>query len=187
MYRSLLDIKCPGVSNFPTVSVWRKIVPSKICFFMWSVAHNKILMQDRMKRQGWNLASRCELCCKEEETANHLLAECTYTKQVWNIIKRICRHLRFPLGNNIDTTLKNWLVDIPDGMEGWFSYCALHVVSWFIWIERNSRIFNGDMRDPDHTAGKTLKSVVGWGVANRKIDNRSAASWLRDCSRQIHG
>ncbi|CAI0448108.1 unnamed protein product, partial [Linum tenue] len=40
MYRALMENRCPGFSAFPADSVWRKIVPSKICFFIWTVAHN---------------------------------------------------------------------------------------------------------------------------------------------------
>ncbi|CAL1369899.1 unnamed protein product [Linum trigynum] len=117
MYRTLLEDRCPGVPHFPAESVWRKIVPSKICIFIWTVAHNSILTQDKLQKRGWNLANRCDLCYMNEETTAHLLADCNFTKQVWSIIRRSCKPSVFPSGNDLDSILKNWPTDTPDCME----------------------------------------------------------------------
>ncbi|CAL1389265.1 unnamed protein product [Linum trigynum] len=132
MYGTLSKLKCPGVSDFPSASVWRKLIPAKISFFIWTVAHGKILMVDMLQKHGWSLANRCELCYRDAETADHLFTSCSFTQQVWSLIMRSCNKIIFRFSGNIGSIIKDWQRDVPDCLDGWFYYCALNAVSWFI-------------------------------------------------------
>ncbi|CAL1379586.1 unnamed protein product [Linum trigynum] len=82
MYRFLTDGRFSGVSSFPSDSVWRNCIPSKINAFMWMVAHKRILTLDNIQKRGCSIANRCCLCCREEESVDHLFASCEFGKEV---------------------------------------------------------------------------------------------------------
>ena len=59
-----------------------KTIP-KIDMYAWLIAHGSILMEDNLKKSGFQAPSQCALCHVEEETINHLLLECVFAKEVW--------------------------------------------------------------------------------------------------------
>jgi hypothetical protein len=69
--------------------IWRKIWSSslwpKVSTFLWLVAHKKILMWDQLLRKGYVDPSRCILCCENEETQDHILRNCSFTRQLWDL------------------------------------------------------------------------------------------------------
>ncbi|CAL1377504.1 unnamed protein product [Linum trigynum] len=174
-----MESKNLGVPNFSANSVWRKIVPAKICFFIWTVAHRKILTIDMLQKRGWSLANRCTLCCKDEESIHHLLISCSFTHHVWNLIRRRCNLNNLPISDDIAFTIKEWPLDVPKCGDGWLCYYAFHATCWFIWLERNSRIFSDIMKSPDQIARRILMNVAGWFVAKEKVDRTATAAWLR--------
>ncbi|CAN1799352.1 hypothetical protein LINPERHAP1_LOCUS22080 [Linum perenne] len=113
---------------------------SEVQSFVWMAWYKKIATIDNLQRRGMQLTNMCVLCCKDLETVNHLLLTCEFATNVWN---RISSGLSI-FGPN--------LVDITEFVLGWkgmncnpnFSVvmkCLLHATLWFIWIERNNRIF----------------------------------------------
>lgn len=60
--------------------------PTRVAAFVWILAHNACLTQDRLKKIGFSSRNRCYLCEKDEETANLLFLQCTVTTQLWGLI-----------------------------------------------------------------------------------------------------
>ena len=67
----------------PLDCIWRTWAPNKCRFFMWLVAHNKCWTADRLARRGLQHHQKCLLCDQEEETINHLLVSCVFSRQFW--------------------------------------------------------------------------------------------------------
>jgi len=67
--------------NFPSIP--------KIDHFAWTLTHNSILTFDNLNKRGWEGPSRCPLCKHKEETPEHLLLECEFSKEVWGLITGI--------------------------------------------------------------------------------------------------
>ena len=67
-------------------TIWRAWAPPKCKFFVWLVTHDRVWTSDRLMRRGCPHSPSCPLCRNAPETALHLLAECRYTKRVWNLI-----------------------------------------------------------------------------------------------------
>jgi hypothetical protein len=55
-------------------------------FFMWLVAHNKCWTADRLAKKGLPHPEHCPLCSQEEETIDHLLVSCVFSRQAWFIV-----------------------------------------------------------------------------------------------------
>jgi hypothetical protein len=65
--------------------VWRfKCIP-KIDMFIWTLAHNAILTGDNLKKKGWEGPTRCPFCVSKEETVAHILLNCSFAREVWNL------------------------------------------------------------------------------------------------------
>ena len=62
---------------FPHQLIWRNWIPTKMGFFAWEASWGKVLTLDQLKKRGRDLANRCFLCGKDEETIDHLLLHCS--------------------------------------------------------------------------------------------------------------
>lgn len=78
-YRILMDVppKWEKVGK-----VWVKNLISKIGFLSWVAIQNKILTLDNLRKRGFSLANKCTLCNYQEETINHLLLHCEFSKEL---------------------------------------------------------------------------------------------------------
>jgi len=63
--------------------IWKSWAPGKCKFFMWTVAHNRCWIADRLAKRGLNHPPNCPLCDQVGETIDHLLVSCVFTRQFW--------------------------------------------------------------------------------------------------------
>jgi hypothetical protein len=61
-------------------------MPLKVKLFCWLMFENKILTWDNLTKRGMIGPSRCALCGAKEESLNHLMVDCLFTKDIWNSI-----------------------------------------------------------------------------------------------------
>ncbi|OVA07625.1 Reverse transcriptase zinc-binding domain [Macleaya cordata] len=80
--------------------VWRKEIPSKVSFFIWSAARNAIPTIDNLRRRGIVFINKCYVCNMSEESARHLLLHCPTTMAVWNYFIKAA-NMQWVQGNNI--------------------------------------------------------------------------------------
>ncbi|XP_049406058.1 uncharacterized protein LOC125869643 [Solanum stenotomum] len=55
----------------------------KAVFIMWVQLHAKMLTKDRLRKWGLEINPTCVLCNQEDETWDHLFAQCEFTMHVW--------------------------------------------------------------------------------------------------------
>lgn len=65
--------------------VWKSKTPEKIKIFLWFILNNAILTKDNMIKRKWPGDPMCYFC-QQDETATHLLFQCSVAKAVWAII-----------------------------------------------------------------------------------------------------
>jgi len=76
-----------GATQFdPWERIWKSWAPGKCKFFLWTAAHNRCWTADRLAKRGLNHPPKCPLCDQIEETIDHLLVSCVFTRQFWFII-----------------------------------------------------------------------------------------------------
>jgi hypothetical protein len=63
--------------------IWEGWALGKCRFFIWTAAMNRILTADALLRRGLENEYFCPLCIRNLEMPLHLLAECTWTRQMW--------------------------------------------------------------------------------------------------------
>ncbi|CAN1254609.1 Putative ribonuclease H protein At1g65750 [Linum perenne] len=138
---SLISDKFPGSLAFPHEVIWLNGVPPKVQAFCWMVSHSKIASLDNLQKRGFQLANRCVLCSANLESINHLFLRCDFVRCVWN---RISSALSIfgPFGENVNDVFMGW-----KSMNCSFNFLGgsrfvLHAFMWFVWLERNDRVFN---------------------------------------------
>ncbi|CAN1792638.1 Putative ribonuclease H protein At1g65750 [Linum perenne] len=159
--RVLISERFRAVPEFPEIAVWKKEVPTKIQGFVWMVWHGKIASIDNLQKRGMVLVNWCALCERDLESINHLFIHCSFTSSVWG---RVSSKLSLygPRNAGVRDLIEAW-----KGMNSTSTFpvaprVLLHGVFWFIWLERNARIFNDVRLSDKRVADQILCNIGRW-------------------------
>lgn len=148
--------------------LWKASAPPKVKFFFWLAIHNRCWTAARRKKRGLQDCDLCALCHQAPETMNHLLTDCVYTREVW---ARLRAAISLPQPALAETTaVDQWLGErklIPKHLRRGFDALFL-LVSWMIWKERNSRIFEWSATMPAWLPPKIFEHGNAWIAAGFK-------------------
>lgn len=126
---------------------WNRVISHKhnakiMSFCIYKITMQRLPMNDRLSRWGFQLDKLCPLCLKEEETHQHLFFACKYSRSV-------ASHFWQKMG------LSNWfqriflrLLDIVNYLFPLktLAYCFAFVLAvtiiYHLWSERSRRIFD---------------------------------------------
>jgi hypothetical protein len=124
-----------GVTPVNIHSVWKIKVPPKIHFFLWLIAHNKLLTRDNLSKRQHVDDLTC-LFCNEEETCNHLFYDCVVVSAAWAEVKRITKiSTDFHYFSDVADL---WNYDKKIKLVNMMHVALLRV----IWLMRNDICFN---------------------------------------------
>lgn len=130
-----------GYNTLINLEKWEKVeIPLKLCwdstclpkagFFLWLAFQNRILTQDRLQKFGFSGPSRCILSKIEEESVDHLLYNCVYSKTCWEwLVKNL--NWSSPLPRTFEDLLKGWPYKACGGVYSklWNIFPSMLVVS----------------------------------------------------------
>ncbi|GJV88494.1 reverse transcriptase domain, reverse transcriptase zinc-binding domain protein [Tanacetum coccineum] len=125
------------------------------------ITENSIIMENH-KLKAWDKVNPdkrvCSLCEGQEDSHEHLFFECSFSKQIWQQVK--C----YAGLSGSDFSIDNIIQDIiPFAMKrSSKSICAKLVVaaaSFFIWQERNNRLFRSEKRSVDNVVACIFNTV----------------------------
>ncbi|XP_021986803.1 uncharacterized protein LOC110883323 [Helianthus annuus] len=124
--------------------VWNKWASSKSNMFAWRAIDNNIPTAAALGGRGLILQNnRCRMCDTEEETADHVLLQCSFAKQIWEAVLGWVKCSEINLGES----LKQVLHGVNDLQRGRNKRKIIHAVVlqtiWRLWKVRNDKIFNG--------------------------------------------
>jgi hypothetical protein len=147
-----------GVLPISVHSVWKVKVPPKIHFFLWLIAHNKLLTRDNLvKRQ--NVDDLTCLFCNEEESCSHLFCDCVVFSATWSELKRL-NNISLDLHHISDIT-NLWNHDKKFKITNMILDAHLRV----IWLLRNDMCFNRTNWPGMQTLWRKLAFLLAqWGV-----------------------
>lgn len=138
--------------NLPKVEwshvVWFTQCTPKLAFILWLAIQGKLLTQDRMMvwYQGDEL--KCSLCNKCIDSHQHLFFECEFSDKVWKEMKakgkfmESCHDLNSVVCYIANGGNKNNIWSIVNKI-------ITAAVVYFLWNERNKRMFQDSKRDVD--------------------------------------
>lgn len=153
-------------------AVWRCWAPLNCKLFMWLALQGRILTSDRRARHGLQEdPSDCILGDQVEESANHLLVQCVYARQVWFqcfIWMKIPPELIPTQHDRLEDCWSQTRAAIPKLYRRGFD-SLVSLVCWSIWKHRNARVFsNGEIRNERSLSDRILSDIKVWAMAGAR-------------------
>jgi hypothetical protein len=106
------------------LDVWKWQIPLRIKLFSWLLFENKILTWDNLSKRGFCGPSRCVLCGEEEESINHLMVYCSFSKDVWEFILNVFQIQRVWGCGQLNECFQVWVKE----MEMWKELSLFHLL-----------------------------------------------------------
>lgn len=123
----------------------------------------KLKTQDKLKQ--WEVGDstdlnllRCALCKVVPDSHEHLFFECSFSSKVWKLVTRKAG-LQVVLPKLTDIT--SWLLPISlcNSIESIVSCLVFAASSYYIWQERNNRLYSKDTRREEHVCDIVMEIV----------------------------
>nr|XP_043625498.1 uncharacterized protein LOC122596919 [Erigeron canadensis] len=151
------DLRC----NWPTVEwkdvVWFKQLVPRHAFMLWLALQEKLMTQDRIAR--WKqISMQCSLCRNGIESHKHLFFKCKFTEEIWNRLSS----LRWNMKDHTDLQDIVQEIKVSRGRNNFgvvVNKLILAAAIYYIWQERNHRIFQDKERNEEAISNIIKESV----------------------------
>jgi len=135
-----------GATSFrPWERIWKSWAPNKCKFSMWLAAHNRCWIADHLTRRNLPYLEHCPLCDQTEETIDHLLVSCVFTRQAWfRILHKLGLQALTPKVETV--SFDEWWETTSNRVEGQVQQGLNSIIilgAWSIWNHRNRCVFDG--------------------------------------------
>ena len=133
---------------------------------------DRVWCADRLQRRGLPNDYFCPLCVRNLETSFHLLWHCLEARRIWGTAADWygCAALdpnTWPDGNHSQTYWSHILnATSAEHKKGVRSLTIL--ISWELWLERNSKVFHKKMAAPSAVLHAVRKSLESWRLAGAR-------------------
>ncbi|XP_071695192.1 uncharacterized protein [Rutidosis leptorrhynchoides] len=140
----------PRAAHVPWYSVvWFSRCIPRHAFVLWLLMGERLKTQDRLK--AWEIHHGaiivCPLCNLVPDTHDHLFFSCPFASQVWTLV---LQHIDFPISSHAWKDFALLLSPFAKRNIARFVIIKLLFAAsvYFIWQERNRRIFKKGNRSP---------------------------------------
>ncbi|XP_056847407.1 uncharacterized protein LOC130498081 [Raphanus sativus] len=152
---------------------WKLRCPPKLQHFIWQVIKGIIPVANNLRTRGINCDLRCSLCGAEEESINHVFFECPPAIQVWALSKIPSAPGFFP-GLSVFSNIDYLFWRLPKDSDFRFFPWIL----WYIWKNRNSKIYTNRSGDPQEILRKAEVEAVIWADAQLMVPATNQTSHM---------
>ncbi|GJZ53701.1 RNA-directed DNA polymerase, eukaryota, reverse transcriptase zinc-binding domain protein [Tanacetum coccineum] len=132
---------------------WHKLVwftqsiPSHM-FVVWLAIHERLQTQDRMLKWNKDPNLKCPLCEVSCDSHQHLFFQCTFSKEIWSVfLRRMQSNCKAHNWKDIVSVLANEYKD--RSIKSVVGRLMFGACVYYIWQERNTRLFAKEKRDKD--------------------------------------
>ncbi|CAN0884339.1 LINE-1 retrotransposable element ORF2 protein [Linum grandiflorum] len=174
---ALMLIKFPGSEVFPSTTIWISTIPTKVCCSSWMASLNAIATIDNLRKRGMMVPNRCSLCCMAEESVGHLLLHCPFSSKVWSFFAQTIG-VHGPLPRDVLGLMKGWKEGLGTSCFAQFRKVLHQAVLWYLWLERNRRIFDDRTCSEIQTAWKIAFNISRWLQAHKVVSSTECSKWL---------
>ncbi|KAK1597004.1 hypothetical protein QYE76_048296 [Lolium multiflorum] len=140
--------------------IWQSKGTPKSKLFVWLAAQHRIWTSDRRLRHGLQAhSSPCFLCLQEEDTAELILVQCVFAREVWHLCRQALR-LNFEIPTT-DSTIQSWWTRerarFSNKDRKWFDGLVCTVCHG-VWKNRNAYCFHNVQRQ--HTVHTLVARIL---------------------------
>ncbi|XP_024964671.1 uncharacterized protein LOC112504947 [Cynara cardunculus var. scolymus] len=134
--------------SYPVVpwykSVWFSGHIPKHAFCLWLACQRRLPTQDRLLWKDEPPDLECSLCGQSVDSHAHLFFQCTFARKVWDNVLRIVDLTTMPY---VWDQILETISDSNHRPKRLKQKLAVATSVYFIWQERNRRLFTGDRRN----------------------------------------
>lgn len=109
--------------------LWHPAIPPSRSFLFWRFLHDKVPTDDKLKKTGMLITSRCGHCGACEETTNHLFLSCPFAQQLWLRVFGIFLRLEISLITSISQSMSKQAKDMM--------FSVIINLIWYLWCSWN--------------------------------------------------
>ncbi|KAJ0954953.1 hypothetical protein HanRHA438_Chr00c04g0845041 [Helianthus annuus] len=129
----------------------------------------------------------CPLCSYDRDSRDHLFFRCTYSAEVWGLVRDMA-----DMGNvdNSWSSIIQWIEGHAqsNSLESIVSNLLVAASTYFLWQERNSRLFSRDRRNANVLSKIIIETVrlklMGFRVGGDVKQKRLLDKW-RDWKQNV--
>ncbi|CAN1254586.1 LINE-1 reverse transcriptase homolog [Linum perenne] len=180
-YQLLCSQEYPGWCDFPESTIWKRGVPTKIAGLVWQVFHRRVSTMDNLHKRGLIGPNFCVMCRADLESVSHLFLSCTFASRVWTIFS-FKLAIWGPFPSEVQVFIHSWQAGNLSRRLRPFEEVAIHAIFWFLWLERNDRIFRDIKRSPRQVLWKAILAMGRWLRAAGSILVDELHTWLSSWS-----
>ena len=139
--------------------IWYRGHVPRYSMTLWLASKGRLSTMDRPQMCNLNVSKLCSLCGEENENHEHLFSTCSYTATVWKIIATKAQ-IQWHTGSWEDLLM--WAAQQFSSIKGLSNLIAKHCVAttvYFLWTERNNRIFNSHQKPHGILAQEVISQV----------------------------
>ncbi|PWA40208.1 hypothetical protein CTI12_AA564980 [Artemisia annua] len=140
--RAIIDSKLLGQTG--TKLCWNNLVPSKINILAWRIRNYRLPTRANLDKRGIDLHSiLCPLCEEKIEDEDHLFALCTFSRNIWDLIRKWWGLDAIPLDGalNVLDLADDGDLNLGERTSSFFDVVVLCAIGW-IWRARNLLVFH---------------------------------------------
>ena len=126
---------------------------------LWLASMGRLSTMDRPHMANIADNNQCFFCGVETESHRHLFLQCSYSAGVW---QTITSHTTMYWPNLQWEQLLNWAANHYSNRKGFNSILMRHTIAiavYFIWKERNCRVFQGDQKPASVLAREVIMQL----------------------------
>lgn len=148
--------------------LWKVRAPLK-CRFFWLAMYRRCWTSERRFRHGLQTDATSALCNQADETIDHPLLGCVYSRECWfKILRQSGHQVLIP---DTSSTLVDWWLSsrkrVAKALRKGFDTFVM-LLAWHLWKERNARAFNAKIRQPGHLLQHIKEEANMWITAGHK-------------------
>ncbi|KAL9664872.1 hypothetical protein QQ045_020281 [Rhodiola kirilowii] len=158
--------------------VWNDFNAPRDSINAWLAVQNKLMTRDRMCKWGWQGEKTCVLCEVMEENRDHILFECSYSKEVWF---RVLYFLKVKSPFASWEALLPWFLGLPQVRlkTKLIAAAATRIING-LWRARNMKIF----REESIPAAVIVQEAIFYlkmkkGALKKEAFPKEDVNWLK--------
>jgi hypothetical protein len=140
----LTVIRCFRAIKFAYfVNLWKAGAPLVYKLHLWFSMQGRLWTADRLQRRGLQHPSARSLCCQEPETDNHIVVQCSFSREIWYTLLLKYRLHRLTPEALADFT--SWWSSLgesaPPSLRQELNALVI-LMARQLWLERNNWVFD---------------------------------------------
>ncbi|GJY56009.1 homeodomain-like protein [Tanacetum coccineum] len=143
--------------------VWFSHNIPRHAFNLWLIMRRSLKTQDRLRQ--WDVGPhvdlntlRCKLCDSQPDSHEHLFFECPYSARIWILIRSLGgMELVSPKLHDIISYLQP--IAHRRNARSVIGRILVAAAAYFIWVERNNRVFKNSRRSPKELRDAIIVTV----------------------------